>query len=83
VHIPAGAEVVTRSRDDDRPHVGGLLKGAERITELDVRVEGQWILSLGTVERDRRDPLLDLPAEVPGTKLCCADRTVHGAISVV
>ena len=51
-------------RDDHRLHVARVRQRAEQVAQLGVRLERQRILALGAVERDRRDALVDLPAEM-------------------
>ena len=47
--------------DLDRRH---LLERVERVAQLVIAVEGQRVLALGPVERDRRDAVLELPQEM-------------------
>ncbi len=54
VHVAAGAEIAAGAGDDDRLDVVAYDESAEEVAQLRVRVEGQRILALGPVERDRR-----------------------------
>ena len=58
-HVAAGAEIAAGAGDDERLDVLILGRGAEEIDELGIALEGQRILLLRPVERQRRDLAVD------------------------
>ena len=68
-HVAARAEIAAGAGQHDRLDVLGMAQRLEGALQLGVALEGQRILALGPVERERRDLVLDRPAEV----LCRAD----------
>ena len=73
-HVAAGAEVAARAGDDDGLDLLVLRRGAEQVDDLGVAVEGQRILLVGPVERQRRDLAVDREAHVarPGSPTAAA-----------
>ena len=66
VHVAAGAEIAAGAGDDERLESLSLRGGAEQVAQLGVAVEGQRVLLVGPVERDRRDLAVDREVDVPG-----------------
>ena len=54
VHVAARAEVSARAGEHDRVDRLVLVQRAERVAQFGVRFEGQGVLPLRPVERDRR-----------------------------
>ena len=65
VDVAARTEIAARAGQDDalaRSRVA--VERAERVAQLGIAVEGQRILALGPVERDRRDAVREVPPEM-------------------
>jgi hypothetical protein len=64
VHVTAAAEVAFRAGDHHRPDVRNVLEEEKRVRELTIRFERERIFSLGSVQRDRGNPVSEFPLEV-------------------
>ena len=64
VDIAAAAEVLASAREHHRANVAYALEREEGVGELAIRFERQWILALGTVQRDHGDAILYPPREM-------------------
>ncbi len=64
VHVAAGAEVAAGARDHNTLDAVGVDEVAEGVAQLGVGFQGQRVLALGAVERDRGDFAVELPLEV-------------------
>src|SRR5258708_6170478 len=77
VHVAARAEIAAGAghhHGADLAHIGEL---AEQVAELGVAREGQRVLALRPVERDRRDRSVDRPAEMRGREALGAEGGEH------
>ena len=63
-HVAAGAEIAAGAGDDERLHALVLRRRAKDAGDLVVALEGQRVLALRPVERERRDLAGDLEADV-------------------
>src|SRR5215204_6241485 len=63
-HVAAGREIAAGAGDHHRLHRVVLLAGKEEVGELAVAREGERVLALRAVERDRRDLVLDREQEM-------------------
>jgi hypothetical protein len=50
--------------DDDALHLLNVGEVAKEVAKLRIALQRQRVLPFGTVERDRADPVLDVPLEV-------------------
>jgi len=66
VHVAAGAEVAAGAGDHHHLDVRVEAQRAEQVAQLGVGLEGERVLALRPVQRDRGDLAVDLPEEVPG-----------------
>ena len=66
VHISARAEVSARAAQNDSLHPIIVVKRIEGRAQLLIAVEGQRVLALGAVERNRCNAVLELPKEARG-----------------
>src|SRR5205823_6985565 len=64
VHISARAEIAAGAGDHHRLHLARVDKRAECVAQLGVAFEGQRILALRAVERDRRHAIREAPQKV-------------------
>jgi hypothetical protein len=64
VHVAARAEVVAGAGEDDDLDVARVAQPLEQVAQLGVRVEGERVLALGAVQRDRGDAAAQRPLEV-------------------
>ena len=74
VHVAAGAEVPARAGEHDRMHVVGMAQPREQVAQLGVGLEGERVLALGPVQRDRgRRRRSTRPGEMLGLRSRPAD----------
>ena len=62
--VAARAEIAAGAGDHDGFDLRRVVELAERVAKLGIAVEGQRVLALGPVERDRRDAVIELPQEM-------------------
>jgi hypothetical protein len=66
VDVAARAEIAAGAGDHHRLHLAGISERPERVAKLGIAFEGQRVLPLRPVERDRRHAVGEIPAEVGG-----------------
>jgi hypothetical protein len=77
VHVAARAEIVSGAGHDHRANFRRRGKLAKCVPQFGVRIKRERILALGTVQRDRRHMIGEVPAEVPGREA----RRIHACAS--
>ena len=66
VHVAAGRKILARAREHDHFQRGFRCQPAKQIAQLRVRFECKRVFPLRSIERDRRDPSVDLPEKMLG-----------------
>src|SRR3954462_2512197 len=66
MNVPAGREIAAGAGEHHAFDLRRVGKLAKCVTKLGIAVEGQRVLALGPVERDRRDSVVKRPQEVGG-----------------